>query len=59
MQNCVRPGDDIQSWVQFLNTDEFARFLWCNCPYRTTVPTIADSSALVDEINRLMVSPCL
>ena len=58
MENCVRPGDDTQSWVQFLNTDEFARFLWCNYPYRTTVPTIAASSALVDEINRLMASPC-
>lgn len=58
LQNCVRPGDDAQSWVQFLNDSEFARFLWCNYPYRATVPTIAESSALVDEISRLMASPC-
>jgi hypothetical protein len=58
MENCVRPGDDTQSWVQFLNANRFARYLWCNYPYRTTVPTIAASSALVDEINRLMASPC-
>jgi hypothetical protein len=58
MENCVRPGDETQSWVQFLNVNRFARYLWCNYPYRTTVPTIAASSALVDEINRLMASPC-
>jgi hypothetical protein len=58
MENCVRPGDDTQSWVQFLNENQFARFLWCNYPYWRTVPTIAASSALVDEINRLMASPC-
>jgi hypothetical protein len=58
MENCVRPGDETQSWVQFLDANGFARFLWCNYPYRTTVPTIAASSALVDEINQLMASPC-
>jgi hypothetical protein len=58
MQNCVRPGDDVQSWVRFLNESQFARFLWCNYPYRATVPTIAASSALVDEIDRLMAGPC-
>lgn len=57
MENCVRPGDETHSWVQFLNTNAFARVLWCN-RYRTTVPTIAESSALVDDINRLMASPC-
>ena len=57
MENCVRPGDETQSWVLFLNANPFARVLWCN-PYRTTVPTIAASSALVDEINRLMATPC-
>jgi hypothetical protein len=57
MENCVRPGDATASWVQFLNTNAFARVLWCN-PYRTRVPTIAAASVLVDEINRLMTSPC-
>jgi hypothetical protein len=58
MENCVRPGDEPQSWVQFLDANRFARHLWCNYPYRTTVPTIAASIALVDEINRLIASPC-
>ena len=57
MENCVRPSDDAQSWVQFLNADRFARVLWCN-PYRTTVPTTAAYSPLVDEINRLIAAPC-
>jgi hypothetical protein len=57
LENCVRPGDETQQWLQFLNSNAFARVLWCN-PYRTAVPTIAASSALVDEINRLMASPC-
>jgi hypothetical protein len=57
MENCVRPGDEPQSWLHFLNANPFARALWCN-PYRATVATIAASSALVDEINRLMASPC-
>ena len=58
MQNCVRPGDDAQSWARFLDANQFAQFLWCNYPYRATVPTIAASSALVDEINGLIASPC-
>jgi hypothetical protein len=57
MENCVRPGDETDSWVQFLNANAFARVLWCN-RYRTTVPTIAASSALVDEINRVLANPC-
>ena len=58
MENCVRPGDDVHSWVQFLDTNRFARYLWCNYPYKTTVATIAESSALVGEINRLLADPC-
>ncbi len=57
MENCVRPGDEGALWVQFLNSNAFAHLLWCN-PYRATVPTIAESSALVDEINGLMANPC-
>ena len=57
LENCVRPGDQLQSWLDFLNTDSIARDLWCN-GYRTTVPTIAASRAFVDDINRLMGRPC-
>ena len=57
LENCVRPADQMQSWLDFLNTDWIARDLWCN-PYRTAVPTIAASKALVDEINKRMAHPC-
>jgi hypothetical protein len=57
LENCVRPDDPLQPWLDFLNTDSIARDLWCNS-YRTTVPTIAASKALVDEINRRMGHPC-
>jgi hypothetical protein len=57
MENCVRPGDDAASWVRFLDVSEFARSLWCN-PYRAAAPTIAEASALVDAINRLLPTPC-
>ena len=57
LENCVRPGDQAQSWLNFLNTNKIARDLWCN-PYRTTVPTIAVSRGLVQEINDSMASPC-
>jgi Family of unknown function (DUF6152) len=57
LENCVRAGDRTQSWLDFLNTDAIARGLWC-AGHRSSVPTIAASKALVDEINRLMASPC-
>ena len=55
LENCVRAGDQAQSWLDFLNTDPFARELWCN---GNPAPTIAAAVALADEVNRLLASPC-
>jgi hypothetical protein len=58
LDNCVRPNDPTQSWLDFLNTNPMARELWCNA-YTASIPLSPLSSrALVDEINGLMASPC-
>ena len=57
LNNCVRPGDDAQSWADFLNTDAIARELWCY-PQRTGVPTVAAAKPLADEIDRRLATPC-
>lgn len=57
LNNCVRPGDDAQSWADFLNMDAIARELWCY-PQRTGVPTVAAAKAGADEIDRRLVTPC-
>jgi hypothetical protein len=57
LNNCVRPKDDAQSWVDFLNADAIAHELWC-FPQRTNVQTVADAKPLADEIDRRLASPC-
>ena len=57
LDNCVRPGDPTESWVEFLNRDRIARDLWC-APHRTSVPTRADAKALVDAIDSRLSEPC-
>jgi hypothetical protein len=57
LNNCVRPSDEVQSWVDFLNNDAIARELWC-FPQRTTVPTVAAAKPLAEEIDRRLASPC-
>jgi hypothetical protein len=54
LDNCVRPDDPAQRWLNFLNKDPIARDLWCA---RTSLPTSA-SRALVDQINRGLTKPC-
>jgi hypothetical protein len=56
LDNCVRPGDKAQSWRDFLNGNPSARQHWCSSR-NFTIASIAPP-ALVDEINRLMASPC-
>jgi hypothetical protein len=57
LNNCVRPDDDAQAWVGFLNADAIARELWCH-PQRTSVPTVAAAKSLAEEIDRRLASPC-
>jgi hypothetical protein len=57
LDNCVRPGDDRDSWLDFLN-NPMARQIWCG-PVQTATPLSPLSSrGLVEEINRQMTTPC-
>ncbi|HJR70288.1 MAG TPA: DUF6152 family protein [Gammaproteobacteria bacterium] len=63
LDNCVRPGDETQVWLKFLNNDTVARERWCGSRHTPVgsryfpVAPIAPP-ALVDEISRLMAYPC-
>jgi hypothetical protein len=57
IDNCVRPNDLTQSWLDFLNTDPLARDLWCGSRAFVRVASITPK-AFVDEINSLMTNPC-
>jgi hypothetical protein len=56
LDNCVRPGDSKQSWLNFLS-NPMARDLWCG--YRAAAPlSPLASKALVDDIDREMTPGC-
>ena len=54
MENCIRPGDSVQQWVNFFETDRRAHQGWCG--FRN-VPSVTPS-AFVGEVNRLLSNPC-
>jgi len=57
LDNCVRPDDSKQSWLDFLS-NPMARDLWCN-NYTASVPlSPLAPKALVDDINREMTPRC-
>lgn len=55
--NCVRPGDRAEAWVDFLNADPLAWEAWCDRA-RAAIPTRGDSRPLVAAIARAMAEPC-
>lgn len=57
LENCIRPDDQIQAWLNFLKTDQRARQAWCNSRVFANFPSLPPR-AFVDEINRLMANPC-
>jgi len=58
LDNCVRPNDQPQAWLDFLNADPLAREFWCNSRAFVQVASTAPEG-FVDEINRqLTVDPC-
>jgi hypothetical protein len=59
MENCVRPNDKTQRWVEFLNADARARDLWCNGldNYQSQFATVP-SEAFVDEVSAEIENPC-
>jgi hypothetical protein len=56
-ENCIRPDDEISSWVDFLNGNNMARGVWCMRRFGASFPSVAPQ-AFVAEVNRLMANPC-
>jgi hypothetical protein len=56
-ENCIRPGDEIASWVEFLNGARMARAVWCMRRVAASFPSVAPP-AFVAEVNRSMANPC-
>jgi uncharacterized protein DUF6152 len=57
LENCVRPTDSPQRWLQFLE-NPMARDLWCNS-YTAAIPlSPLASEPLVDEINGELAQRC-
>jgi hypothetical protein len=57
LDNCVRPDEQTQPWLDFLNSDPLARDFWCNSRGFVRVASTAPTG-FVDEINGLMANPC-
>jgi hypothetical protein len=57
LDNCVRPSDSTQLWLQFLSSP-MARDLWCSS-YAATFPlSPLASKPLVDDINGELAPRC-
>jgi hypothetical protein len=57
LDNCIRPHDTVQSWVNFLNADPLGRQAWCAGQTYTSVASTAPKT-FVDDVNRLMANHC-
>jgi hypothetical protein len=56
-ENCIRPADDIASWVEFLNGNRMARDVWCMRRFGASFPSVAPQG-FVAEVDRLLSTPC-
>ena len=58
LNNCFRPDDTVQTWVDFLNADPLAWQAWCT--WRTgATPSVTASTAFIDEVRRSLAEPCV
>jgi hypothetical protein len=57
-EHCIRPDDQPQSWLTFVNTDARARQAWCQITRQAASPSRALSKAFVEAISRGMTDPC-
>jgi hypothetical protein len=59
IQNCIRPNDDVDVWVDFLNADPLAQQLWCLGfqGYQNQF-AIVPPEAFVDEVSRRIGMSC-
>ena len=58
IENCIRPGDPQQLWVNFLNTDQYGHDRWCGSRAMPIQTTLVVLQAIIDEIDRRMTNPC-
>jgi hypothetical protein len=57
LDNCVRPDDQVQDWVTFLNADPVAGERWCRGRAFMNFPSLAPK-AFVADVDRLLANPC-
>jgi Family of unknown function (DUF6152) len=57
LDNCIRPNDSTQAWVDFLNADPLGRQAWCNGLKLTSVPSTAPRG-FVDAVNGSLANRC-
>ena len=57
MENCIRPGDSVQSWVDFVNSDARAHMLWCGSRGFSAVASTAPPG-FVAEVDGRIETPC-
>jgi hypothetical protein len=58
LDNCVRPSDRAQAWVEFLNREPLARDSWCASTRVFVKVASTAPKALVDEIDRGTTPRC-
>jgi len=58
MDNCLRPKDTPQSWIEFLNRDALARQLWCTGKSYTTRVAAGAPKALIRQVDGALAQPC-
>ena len=57
LDNCIRPNDRTQAWVDFLNADPLGRQAWCNGLKLTSVPSTAPKG-FIDTVNGSLTGHC-
>lgn len=57
LDNCVRPDDQVQDWVTFLNGDPASAELWCRSRGFMNFPSLAPK-AFVADVDRRLANPC-
>lgn len=57
LDNCIRPNDTVDSWVEFLNADPLVHQSWCATRAAMIVPSTAPPG-FAEEVGRRIGHPC-
>ncbi|HEX5048028.1 MAG TPA: DUF6152 family protein [Gammaproteobacteria bacterium] len=57
IENCVRPGDQAQTWLDFVDDNPMAREYWCRSRGYVQVPSVA-SPQLLGDVDARMKEKC-